>query len=71
MDKAHDLDQAKWRKSSYSGGLENQCIEVADGYTRIVPVRDSKRPHGAAIVFGESAWSSFISAVKDAERPSV
>ncbi|MFF6847964.1 DUF397 domain-containing protein [Streptomyces antimycoticus] len=63
MTGAVGLDRAQWRKSSYSGGLENQCVEVADGFPHIVPVRDSKDP-GLAIIFPASSWSSFISAVK-------
>lgn len=34
-----------WRKSSYSGGGNGECLEVADGHP-VVPVRDSKRPQG-------------------------
>ncbi|MFE2966746.1 DUF397 domain-containing protein [Streptomyces sp. NPDC059340] len=55
-----------WRKSSYStnGG---DCVEVGEGITRVVPVRDSKDPHGSALVFMPSAWSSFVSAVQREE----
>ena len=28
-----------WRKSTYSGG-SNGCVEVADGFTGIMPVRE-------------------------------
>ncbi|NDZ77697.1 DUF397 domain-containing protein [Streptomyces sp. SID10853] len=52
-----------WRKSSYSGGSQGECLEVADGYTA-VPVRDSKNPHGPALVFPADRWSSFVTAVK-------
>ncbi|MFB6951197.1 DUF397 domain-containing protein, partial [Streptomyces niveus] len=30
-----------WRKSSFSGGGNGNCLEVADGHP-VVPVRDSK-----------------------------
>ncbi|MFG2398784.1 DUF397 domain-containing protein [Streptomyces lydicus] len=56
-----------WRKSSYSNGEGAECIEVADGHPGAVPVRDSKDPHGPALVFPTSRWSSFITAVKDGE----
>ncbi|MBA4867176.1 DUF397 domain-containing protein [Streptomyces sp. PSKA54] len=56
-----------WRKSSYSGGDEGSCVEVLDTYPYGLPVRDSKAPHGPALVFGRSAWSSFVSAVRHAE----
>ncbi|MGW1074941.1 DUF397 domain-containing protein [Streptomyces sp. NPDC002537] len=54
---------AGWRKSSYSG-LENDCVEVADGYPGIVPVRDSKAPCGPTIVLGSGAWTEFVDGVK-------
>ncbi|WP_406515786.1 DUF397 domain-containing protein [Streptomyces sp. NBC_00873] len=52
-----------WRKSSYSGGGNGECLEVADGYAAI-PVRDSKTPNGPALVFSADGWSSFVAAVK-------
>ncbi|WP_413801107.1 DUF397 domain-containing protein [Streptomyces iranensis] len=59
-----------WYKSSYSGGStpQGECLEVARGHTA-VPVRDSKDPHGPALVFEPSAWSAFVSAVKSGEFP--
>ncbi|MFD7286203.1 DUF397 domain-containing protein [Streptomyces sp. NPDC059863] len=57
-----------WRKSSYSGGSQGECLEVADGYAD-VPVRDSKNPHGPALVFPAAGWSAFVAAVRDDEFP--
>ncbi|MFH8806388.1 DUF397 domain-containing protein [Streptomyces hygroscopicus] len=57
-----------WFKSSYSGGSNGDCLEVARGHADI-PVRDSKNPDGPALVFGPSAWSAFVSAVKRGEFP--
>ncbi|MFC9882414.1 DUF397 domain-containing protein [Streptomyces libani] len=62
---------ARWRKSTYSNGDGGNCVEVVDDLPGIVPVRDSKDPHGPAIVFPAAAWTSFISAVKDTDLPSV
>ncbi|MGH3312403.1 MAG: DUF397 domain-containing protein [Streptomyces sp.] len=59
-----DLSAAKWRKSSYSNPDGGNCVEVADGLTGIVPVRDSKFLDGPALVIGAHAWSSFIGHVK-------
>ncbi|MCT2589945.1 DUF397 domain-containing protein [Streptomyces sp. N2-109] len=53
-----------WRKSSYSGNEGGSCVEVLDGHPSGVPVRDSKSPHGPALVFGTHSWSAFITAVK-------
>ncbi|TDP65360.1 DUF397 domain-containing protein [Actinokineospora alba] len=53
-----DLDHARWRTSTRSGGGE--CVEVA-----FVPgeaaVRDSKNPCGGTLLLPESAWRSLLS----------
>ncbi|MYV47841.1 DUF397 domain-containing protein [Streptomyces sp. SID2888] len=54
---------ARWRKSTYSNGEGGDCVEVADGVPGVVPVRDSKVPGGAVVVFGSVAWTEFIGAV--------
>ncbi|MFJ6770367.1 DUF397 domain-containing protein [Kitasatospora sp. NPDC091257] len=59
------LDAASWRKSSYSGTNGGNCVEVAPGFPGLVPVRDSKDPHGPALVFPAAAWDSFITAVRE------
>ncbi|MEW1863834.1 DUF397 domain-containing protein [Streptomyces sp. NPDC088194] len=65
-----DLSVAVWRKSSYSDNPDpNSCIEVADGFTGVVPVRDSKDPQGPALTFTADAWTSFVSAVQADEFP--
>ncbi|MER6143171.1 DUF397 domain-containing protein [Streptomyces sparsogenes] len=64
-------DSPRWFKSSYSNNGGN-CVEVAANLVAsrgIVPVRDSKEPHGPALVFESSAWSSFVAAVKGGEFP--
>ncbi|MFB7199481.1 MULTISPECIES: DUF397 domain-containing protein [unclassified Streptomyces] len=59
-----------WRKSSYSGGESGDCLEVNDrAHAAHVPVRDSKNPHGPAVVFTSGAWTAFLGAVKAADRP--
>lgn len=54
-----------WRKSSYSNGTGGECVEVADGFTRAVPVRDSKDADGPVLLHSVSGWSAFVSAVRD------
>ncbi|MFE0464150.1 DUF397 domain-containing protein [Kitasatospora sp. NPDC058965] len=54
---------AVWRSSSHSGG-GGQCIQVADGFTGVMPVRDSKNPHGPALLFPAQAWGTFVAGVK-------
>ncbi|CAO0835464.1 hypothetical protein SMICM17S_03590 [Streptomyces microflavus] len=64
MKRTPDLSPATWRKSSYSEGGDNNCIEVADGYSGLVPVRDSKVPAGPALVIAAPAWTAFIGDVR-------
>ncbi|MER7765728.1 DUF397 domain-containing protein [Kitasatospora sp. NPDC096140] len=61
-----DLSAARWRKSSYSGS-GGTCVEVADDYPGVMPVRDSKDPSGPALVFSSAAWRSFVTAVRSGE----
>ncbi|MGW8975064.1 DUF397 domain-containing protein [Streptomyces platensis] len=65
------MSKAHWVKSSRSNGDGGYCVEVADDFSGIIPVRDSKDPHGPAIVFPAAAWSSFVTAVKDTDLPGI
>lgn len=53
-----------WRKSSYSGSQQGTCVEVLDGFTGGVPVRDSKNPTGPALVVSQAGWAAFVDAAK-------
>ncbi|MEU3528286.1 DUF397 domain-containing protein [Streptomyces sp. NPDC038707] len=55
---------ALWRKSSYSNESGGNCVEVADNIPGLVPVRDSKRPDGPALILPAAAWTPFIAALK-------
>ncbi|MEW2073658.1 DUF397 domain-containing protein [Streptomyces sp. NPDC012403] len=58
-----------WRASSYSNSEGGSCLEVLDGHRRGVPVRDSKNPHGPAVIVPASAWSAFVTAVRSGGFP--
>jgi hypothetical protein len=58
-----DVVGAAWRASRYSGGQGN-CVEIADNFPARVPVRDSKRSGGPALVFSVSAWAAFVGHVR-------
>ncbi|MGI5376455.1 DUF397 domain-containing protein [Streptomyces sp. CA-251387] len=60
-----DLHTAVWRKSSYSEGGANDCVEVADGHPGIVPVRDSKNPTARPLILSAASWSAFVRGVKE------
>ncbi|MFF7632356.1 DUF397 domain-containing protein [Kitasatospora sp. NPDC008050] len=64
---ALDLSAAAWRKSSHSGSTQNDCIEVADGFPGVLPVRDSKDPSGPALVFPAASFAAFLAGVKRGE----
>ncbi|MDT3396376.1 DUF397 domain-containing protein [Streptomyces sp. B1866] len=59
-----DLSAATWRGSTYSNGSGGQCLQIADDLPAVVPVRDSKDPGRAPLVFESAAWSSFVTTVK-------
>ncbi|MFD0165819.1 DUF397 domain-containing protein [Streptomyces decoyicus] len=59
-----DLSTAVWRKSSYSNNEGGVCLEVADGHPALIPVRDSKNPHGPALLIPHHAWAAFIAGLK-------
>ncbi|BCJ27723.1 DUF397 domain-containing protein [Actinocatenispora sera] len=59
-----ELRDARWRKSSRSGGSGGNCVEVAGNLTGVVAVRDSKDPSGPALLVTPTAWSAFTSTLK-------
>lgn len=52
-----------WRKSTFSGGDQGSCVEIADGHAT-VPVRDSKNPDGPALLFHNESFRAFTDALK-------
>lgn len=61
-----DVSHAAWRRSSYSNQDGGNCVEVADGFPGVLPVRDSKRPDGPVLVVDGAAWAGFVVAVRGA-----
>ncbi|MDX3064632.1 MULTISPECIES: DUF397 domain-containing protein [Streptomyces] len=59
---------AVWRKSSYSNQAGGDCVEMADGFPGLVPVRDSKNALGPALAFPAGSWTSFIGALQQNRR---
>jgi hypothetical protein len=59
-----DVRSDSWRNSSYSNSDGGECVEVCDAFDAVVPVRDSKVPHGPVLVVGAAGWTAFVSAVK-------
>jgi hypothetical protein len=69
MEPKSSLRVIAWRKSSYSSGESDNCVEMADNLPDVIPVRDSKDPHGPALTFSRDAWTSFVGAVARGEFP--
>ena len=61
---------ATWRKSSFSGGGSEDCVEVAplpgagDDVQRMIIVRDSKNPNGPRLHLTADHWASFTTKIK-------
>ncbi|WP_461005747.1 DUF397 domain-containing protein, partial [Streptomyces capparidis] len=51
MNAIPDLTHAQWLKSTHSGNGGGNCVEWAPSHapTGLIPVRDSKDPHGPAL----------------------
>lgn len=69
MNRTPDLGTVTWRKSSYSDGGQNNCVEVADGLPAVVPVRDSKIPYGPVLRFPATTWTAFLDNLKEPGSP--
>ena len=59
-----ELSTARWRKSSYSNTNGGECVEIAENGPHLVPVRDSKNPHGPILVVPAAAWADFVNSLK-------
>ncbi|MGW2280174.1 DUF397 domain-containing protein [Streptomyces sp. NPDC001770] len=68
MNRTLDLSIAAWRKSTFSDGGDTNCLEVADDFPGLVPVRDSKNPTGPALLISAPAWRAFIQDVRRTKR---
>ncbi|MBZ4322937.1 DUF397 domain-containing protein [Streptomyces huiliensis] len=57
-----DLSVAAWRKSSHSYN-DGSCVEIAEQFPDILPIRDSKAPERQPITVPRTAWASFVTAI--------
>jgi hypothetical protein len=61
-----NLANAVWQKSSRSGPVSDNCVEIAfvDG---AIAMRDSKHPDGPVLLFTAEEWDAFVEGAKDGE----
>ncbi|MFB7912384.1 DUF397 domain-containing protein [Streptomyces sp. NPDC056061] len=62
-------ESPRWFTSSYSSN-GGDCVEVAVNLVAsrgVVPVRDSKDPHGPVLCASAAAFASFVSGVRAGE----
>ncbi|MER5781785.1 DUF397 domain-containing protein [Streptomyces mobaraensis] len=59
-----------WRKSSYSQGGTNECVEVAEGSADLIRIRDSKRPADPTLIITThpAAWAAFLGSLRAGAR---
>ena len=57
-----DTSMMQWRKSSYSNGGSNACVEVAS--TNGVLVRDTTNRDGGTLSFTAAAWQEFADSLR-------
>lgn len=58
-----DSDRAAWRKSTYSGTTQSECVEVGPS-ADAVGVRDTTRRDAGHLAVSRTAWQAFVTSVR-------
>jgi hypothetical protein len=61
-----DLDDARYRVSSYSGGGNCVAVDLARS-DALVAVRHSRRRDEPPLLFNRAEWTAFVAGVKNHE----
>jgi hypothetical protein len=56
------MSKSPWRKSTYSGGANSTCVEVAA--TPAVLIRDTADRSGPIVRIPPAAWSAFLAKLR-------
>ncbi|MFJ2739411.1 DUF397 domain-containing protein [Streptomyces sp. NPDC087440] len=58
-------ENLNWRKSSYSGPVADDCVEVADNTPGRTHLRDTKLPATSPVItITDNAWNAFLTVLK-------
>ncbi|CRK60277.1 hypothetical protein [Alloactinosynnema sp. L-07] len=57
------MTDSRWRKSSFSGGGNNDCVEL-DLAPTFSAIRDTKNPTGPVLTLIPTAWSALLHTTK-------
>ncbi len=57
------MSDREWRKSSYSSGVNNDCVEVSEGRTE-TRVRDTRNRGLGHLAFTTPEWTGLLTALK-------
>lgn len=63
---ADDLPVTNWRKSQASNP-SGSCVEVTELPEGTIAVRNSRDPHGPALVYTQEEMAAFLRGAKDGE----
>lgn len=59
------MSSSKWHKSSYSSGVNNNCVEVSEG--RTVLVRDTQNRELVHLTYPSTEWAGLLAPLKAAQ----
>ncbi|PDP85458.1 DUF397 domain-containing protein [Glycomyces fuscus] len=60
------MSDREWHKSSYSSGVNNDCVEVAEGQS--VLVRDTQNRELGHLAFTTPEWTGLLNTLKTSQR---
>ena len=64
---ASELQSARWRKSSFSGNGNNNCVEMARLATEEVAVRNSRDPDGPTLIYTRAEVEALIRGARNGD----
>jgi len=64
---ASTLTGATWIRSRRSGPTGGNCVEIAFLDGGEIAMRNSRHPHGPALIFTRPEWDAFLGGAKDGE----